>query len=108
MRRNSHTLCAQPLFLMGLRARSVAIRRNFFDVFNRQIAHAATVSVRVCGACDAPPCICVCTCDVSCMIAQQRLDYIFGEQKWESMAKSFWMRQALDLLLSVRDVWQQL
>jgi hypothetical protein len=53
----------------------VAIRRNFFDVFNKSMEHASTV--------------------------QTRLHAIFGEQEWDAMAKSYWIRQALDLLLSV-------
>jgi transformation/transcription domain-associated protein len=44
-------------------------------VFNKSMEHASTV--------------------------QTRLHAIFGEQEWDAMAKSYWIRQALDLLLSV-------
>ena len=30
-----------------------------------------------------------------------RLQYVFGKQDWETMAKSFWIRQALDMMLSI-------
>ena len=65
----------QPCFFMGLRSRSVVIRRSFFDVFNRSMSHANTL--------------------------QARLYDVFGTHDYNVLTESNWVRQALDLMLGV-------
>jgi hypothetical protein len=65
----------QPCFLIGLRARAIKTRTSFFAVLDAQLAARSGVA--------------------------DRLEYIVGKQEWETMAKTYWIRQALDMLLSV-------
>ena len=60
-------------FMIGLRSDEPTIRARFFDLFNRSIVK----------------------------ILYKRLLYIVQGQDWESLSDSFWLKQALDLLLAV-------
>ena len=66
----------QPLeaaFMMGLRSSDSVIRSNFFEVFHRRIVRSITL----------------------------RLNHIFCVQNWEPLSNSFWIPQALDLVMGV-------
>jgi phosphatidylinositol kinase/protein kinase (PI-3 family) len=60
-------------FMIGLRSSEPPIRAKFFDLFNRSIVKNL----------------------------YKRLLYIVQGQDWESLSDSFWLKQALDLLLAV-------
>ena len=60
-------------FMIGLRSSEPPVRAKFFDLFNRSIVKNL----------------------------YKRLLYIVQGQDWESLSDSFWLKQALDLLLAV-------
>jgi phosphatidylinositol kinase/protein kinase (PI-3 family) len=60
-------------FMIGLRSSEPPVRAKFFDLFNRSIVKNLF----------------------------KRLLYIVQGQDWESLSDSFWLKQALDLLLAV-------
>lgn len=63
----------EPGFMMGLRFKDSEIRSKFFKIFHLSIAKSLSA----------------------------RLHYIFCVQNWESLGSSFWIRQALELVLAV-------
>ncbi len=60
-------------FMMGLRSKDPVIRNNFFTLFNKNIPSSLS----------------------------ERLNYIFVGQNWEPMGGTFWIKQALDMLLAL-------
>ena len=63
----------EPGFMMGLRSKEPAIRENFFEIFHNTIMKSL----------------------------HPRLNYILAVQNWESLGNTFWIKQALDLLLAI-------
>eukprot|EP00026_Physarum_polycephalum_P000015 Phypoly_transcript_00015.p1 GENE.Phypoly_transcript_00015~~Phypoly_transcript_00015.p1 ORF type:complete len:3639 (+),score=586.09 Phypoly_transcript_00015:159-11075(+) len=59
-------------FMMGLRSKDPTVRSNFFDLFHKSIGSGLN----------------------------QRLQYIFAQQNWETLGSTYWMRVALDLILA--------
>ncbi|KAI7852465.1 hypothetical protein BDC45DRAFT_550494 [Circinella umbellata] len=71
--RSELTVRLENAFLLGTRNDNPQIRTQFMRVFDRSIARTLYA----------------------------RLSYIIGVQNWEFLAQSFWLHQALDLLLGV-------
>ncbi|KAI9495464.1 hypothetical protein BDB00DRAFT_870320 [Zychaea mexicana] len=71
--RSELTVRLENAFLLGTRSDNPQIRTQFMRVFDRSIARTL----------------------------YGRLSYIIGVQNWEFLAQSFWLHQALDLLLGV-------
>ena len=69
--RSEYTVRLEQPFLLGCRNRDPLLRCKFMDLFDEAITHGL----------------------------HGRLNYIFGIQSWESLADTYWMHQALDLLL---------
>lgn len=64
------TVRLEQAFLIGTRARNTEIRNEFLSMFDRSLHR----------------------------LIHARLNYVLGEQNWESLAESFWLAQALHLL----------
>ncbi|QSL64955.1 hypothetical protein MERGE_002259 [Pneumocystis wakefieldiae] len=65
------TVRLEQAFMIGTKAEDISIRNNFMDIFNRSMSKNVYT----------------------------RLNYILGVQKWESLAGSFWISQANQLLI---------
>lgn len=68
--RSELTVRLEQAFLLGTRSSNPQIRSQFMKIFDRSISRKLFT----------------------------RLNYMLGEQNWESMAHTFWIHQALDLL----------
>jgi transformation/transcription domain-associated protein len=73
--RTELTVRLERAFLMGTKCENATIRRRFADIFSSSM-------------------------DVSLFF---RMNYIIGVQNWEYVSDSFWLRQALELLLDAID-----
>lgn len=71
--RSELTVRLENAFLLGTRSDNPQIRTQFMRVFDRSISKTLYA----------------------------RLNYVLGIQNWEFLAQSFWLHQALDLLLGV-------
>ncbi|KAG4306572.1 hypothetical protein PORY_000560 [Pneumocystis oryctolagi] len=69
--RTELTMRLEQAFMIGTKAEDISIRNHFMDVFNKSIPKNVYT----------------------------RLNYILGVQKWESLANSFWISQANQLLI---------
>ncbi|KAI8368238.1 uncharacterized protein BYT42DRAFT_123486 [Radiomyces spectabilis] len=70
--RSELTVRLEQAFLLGTRNSNPRIRTQFMRIFDRSVSRPLYT----------------------------RLNYIFGVQNWESLASTFWLQQALDLLLN--------
>ncbi|KAF7725495.1 hypothetical protein EC973_009595 [Apophysomyces ossiformis] len=71
--RSELTVRLEQAFLLGTRSENPHIRTQFMRIFDRSISRSL----------------------------YSRLNYILGVQNWEFLSNTFWMPQALDLLLGV-------
>ncbi|KAI7885947.1 uncharacterized protein EV154DRAFT_427566 [Mucor mucedo] len=69
--RSELTVRMEQAFLLGTRNENPIIRAQFMDIFDKSISRPLST----------------------------RLNYILGVQNWEPLANSFWLHQALDLLI---------
>jgi transformation/transcription domain-associated protein len=69
--RSELTVRLEQAFLLGTRSDNPQIRTQFMRVFDRSVSR----------------------------VLYPRLNYILGIQNWETLANTFWLHQALDLLL---------
>jgi len=73
--RSELTLRLEPAFLMGCKVRDPVIRSKFLATFDKSLATGLF----------------------------SRLHYILGVQSWETLSETYWIHQALDLLLGAVD-----
>ncbi|BGP49947.1 transcription-associated protein 1 [Rhodotorula kratochvilovae] len=73
--RSELTLRLEPAFLMGCKVRDPVIRSKFLATFDKSLSTGLF----------------------------SRLHYILGVQSWESLSETYWIHQALDLLLGAVD-----
>ncbi|EMR10214.1 hypothetical protein PNEG_01486 [Pneumocystis murina B123] len=69
--RTELTVRLEQAFMIGTKAEDISIRNHFMDIFNKSMSKNVYT----------------------------RLNYILGVQKWESLAGSFWISQANQLLI---------
>lgn len=69
--RSELTVRMEHAFLLGTRNENPTIRAQFMEIFDKSIDHSLAT----------------------------RMNYILGVQNWEPLANSFWLHQALDLLV---------
>lgn len=63
----------ERIFLAGLRSSNPSVRSDFFDIYHSQIPQTLF----------------------------DRFQFIFVAQEWEAMSGQYWLKQALDLILSI-------
>ncbi|KYR00111.1 protein kinase [Tieghemostelium lacteum] len=63
----------ESVFMMGLKTHDPKIRKNLFEIFSNHISQ----------------------------VPSQRLTYLISNQQWDSLTNTYWIRNALDLLLAV-------
>lgn len=73
--RSELTVKLEPAFLLGCKIRDPGIRSKFLAVFDKSLATGLF----------------------------SRLHYVLGVQSWESLGETYWMHQALDLVLGAVD-----
>lgn len=73
--RSDLTVKLEPAFLLGCRIRDPAIRSKFLDVFDKSLATGLF----------------------------SRLHFVLGVQSWETLGETYWIHQALDLVLGSVD-----
>jgi transformation/transcription domain-associated protein len=75
LKRTDLTTRLEPAFLLGTRTTDPELRSRFIDLFNSNLPRSMA----------------------------GRLQYILASQSWESLSSSYWIQQAIDLLLGCVD-----